>query len=52
MLDFGCKRLILAIGGSATNDGGVGAARELGGSFRDASGRELGFVASTPPKRG
>ncbi len=42
-LDFGCKRLILGLGGSATNDGGVGAAQALGASFRDASGREVGF---------
>jgi len=42
-LDSGCTRLILAIGGSATNDGGVGAAQALGVSFRDALGGEIGF---------
>ena len=42
-LDSGCKRLILAIGGSATNDGGVGAIQALGGSFRKADGSEAGF---------
>lgn len=49
---FRSRRLILAIGGIATNDGGVGAAWVLGVSFRDASGRELGSVATPPPKRG
>ncbi len=42
MLDWGCRRLVLGIGGSATNDGGVGLAQALGWSFRDAEGRELG----------
>ncbi|MCX6375779.1 MAG: glycerate kinase, partial [Armatimonadetes bacterium] len=42
-LDAGCRKLILGIGGSATNDGGVGAIQALGGSFKDASGREVGF---------
>lgn len=42
-LDEGCRELIIGIGGSATNDGGVGMAQALGGSFRDASGREVGY---------
>ena len=37
----GAKRAILAIGGSATNDAGIGAAAALGWKFRDASGAEL-----------
>lgn len=41
-LDAGCTSLILGIGGSATNDGGVGMIQALGGRFRDASGREIG----------
>ena len=41
-LDVGCRRLILGIGGSATNDGGVGMIQALGGRFRDASGAEVG----------
>lgn len=41
-LDAGCRRLIVGIGGSATNDGGVGMAQALGASFRDANGAELG----------
>lgn len=42
-LDAGCRKLILGIGGSATNDGGVGAVQALGGSFKDADGSEVGF---------
>jgi glycerate kinase len=37
----GAKRAILAIGGSATNDAGIGAAAALGWKFLDASGAEL-----------
>lgn len=42
-LDAGCRKLILGIGGSATNDGGIGAIQALGGSFKDECGREAGF---------
>lgn len=42
-LDRGCRRFIIGIGGSATNDGGAGMAHALGVSLRDASGRELPF---------
>ena len=40
-LDAGALDVTLAIGGSATNDGGMGCARALGARFLDASGREL-----------
>src|SRR5947209_14563593 len=40
-LDHGVRRLIIGIGGSATNDGGSGMARALGVRFLDDSGREL-----------
>ncbi|MFK7691295.1 glycerate kinase [Paenibacillus sp. HJGM_3] len=40
-LDRGCTRLLLGIGGSATNDGGMGMAQALGVRFIDAAGREL-----------
>jgi glycerate kinase len=40
-LDEGLQRLIVGIGGSATNDGGTGLARALGVRFLDASGQEL-----------
>ncbi|MDR3354867.1 MAG: glycerate kinase [Synergistaceae bacterium] len=41
-LDRGCGKIVLGIGGSATNDGGAGMAQALGVSFRDENGRELG----------
>ncbi len=37
----GARRAILAIGGSATNDAGIGAAAALGWKFLDSAGREL-----------
>lgn len=40
-LDHGVRRIIIGLGGSATNDGGAGMARALGVRFLDASGREL-----------
>ncbi|MGC8659142.1 MAG: glycerate kinase [Desulfomonilaceae bacterium] len=40
-LDNGFRKLILGIGGSATNDGGAGMAQALGVKFMDANGREL-----------
>jgi glycerate kinase len=40
-LDQGVLRLIVGIGGSATNDGGSGMARALGARFLDAHGRDL-----------
>jgi glycerate kinase len=40
-LDEGCTRLIIGIGGSATNDGGTGMATALGYRFLDSEAREL-----------
>ncbi|MBR9920236.1 MAG: glycerate kinase [Bacteroidetes bacterium] len=40
-LDQGCDKIILAIGGSATNDGGMGMAQALGYRITDASGQVL-----------
>ena len=40
-LDAGLRRLVVGIGGSATNDGGTGMARALGARFLDAEGGEL-----------
>jgi glycerate kinase len=37
----GARRLIVGIGGSATNDGGAGAMTALGARFLDANGQEL-----------
>lgn len=42
-LDQGCRNLYIGIGGSATNDAGVGMAQALGASFRDRDGKEIGF---------
>lgn len=40
-LNRGCRRLIIGIGGSATNDAGMGMAQALGVRFLDENGREL-----------
>lgn len=40
-MDHGADRILLAVGGSATVDGGMGAAHALGWRFLDAEGREL-----------
>jgi glycerate kinase len=42
-LDKGCRKLIIGIGGSATNDCGVGMAQALGGEFLTAEGKNVGF---------
>lgn len=39
----GCHDLTLAVGGSATVDGGIGMAQAMGWQFLDAAGQELGF---------
>lgn len=41
-LDAGARALLLAIGGSASTDGGVGALRELGARFLTLAGQEVG----------
>lgn len=40
-LDQGIRDLVIAIGGSATNDGGMGAMSALGVSFPDKDGKQL-----------
>lgn len=42
-LDKGVKKLLIGIGGSATNDGGAGVIQALGGKLLDKDGNELGF---------
>lgn len=42
-LDKGCRKIYIGIGGSATNDGGIGMLQALGVSFLDADNREVGF---------
>ena len=37
----GCRRFIIGIGGSATNDGGVGMLQALGFGFSDAEGNQV-----------
>lgn len=44
-LDKGCKKFIVGLGGSATNDCGVGMLQALGFSFLNAKGNEVGFGA-------
>jgi glycerate 2-kinase len=41
VLDEGCERIIVGLGGSATNDGGAGMAAALGARLVDASGEIL-----------
>lgn len=41
-LDAGARSLLLAIGGSSSTDGGVGALRELGARFVSVAGHDLG----------
>jgi len=42
-IEHGAEQILLAVGGSATVDGGVGAAMALGWRFLDAAGREIGL---------
>jgi glycerate 2-kinase len=42
-LDYGCRKLIVGIGGSATNDGGAGMAQALGVSLNDSANKALPF---------
>jgi len=41
-MDRGCKKIIVAVGGSATNDGGAGMAQALGASLTDQNGAQIG----------
>jgi len=42
-LDQGCRKMIIGIGGSATNDGGAGMVQALGVKLLDREGKEIGF---------
>jgi glycerate kinase len=46
-VENGAKHIILGLGGSATNDGGCGAAAAMGVRFLDADGKEFVPVGST-----
>lgn len=41
--DYGAEKILLAVGGSATVDGGVGAAQALGWKFLYSDGKQVGF---------
>lgn len=41
----GCRKFIIGIGGSATNDGGVGMLQALGFEFLDGEGKPVGYGA-------
>jgi glycerate kinase len=59
-IEYGAGRILLAIGGSATTDGGVGAAAALDWRFLAEDGQEIGLGGGqlgrisriVPPKRG
>jgi len=42
-LDQGCRKIIIGIGGSATNDGGAGMVQALGVKLLDKDGKEISF---------
>jgi glycerate kinase len=42
-LDQGCRKMIIGIGGSATNDGGAGMVQALGAKLLDKDGEEIDF---------
>lgn len=44
-INKGCRNFIVGIGGSATNDGGIGMLQALGYSFLDAAGNQIQFGA-------
>ncbi len=41
----GCRRFIIGIGGSATNDGGIGMLQALGFGFMNKNGQPVSFGA-------
>lgn len=41
-LDIGCRKIVIGIGGSATNDGGIGMAKALGAQFLNKDNNEIG----------
>lgn len=51
-LERGAQRIILAIGGSATNDGGLGIAKALGIHTYDEAGSELPPIGASLEKAG
>ena len=49
-LDAGCKKIIIGIGGSATNDGGMGMACALGVRFTDSENQNVSQGGGSPRK--
>ncbi len=47
-LDQGIRRLIIGLGGSATNDGGLGMLQALGATFLDAAGKQVTTLKQMP----
>lgn len=45
-LDLGCRRFIIGLGGSASNDGGMGFAQALGVQFTDSEGVQIAAPAT------
>lgn len=43
VLDEGIRKIIIGIGGSATNDGGIGFAQAIGVRFLDSDANEVGY---------
>jgi glycerate 2-kinase len=41
-LDHGCRKILIGLGGSATNDAGTGIIQALGGKFLNHQGKEIG----------
>lgn len=44
-IEKGCRRFLVGIGGSATNDGGIGMLQALGYEFLDREGKQVSFGA-------
>lgn len=44
-IENGCRNFIIGIGGSATNDGGIGCLQALGFGMLDKNGQQLGYGA-------
>jgi glycerate kinase len=42
-LDKRCEKIVIGIGGSATNDAGVGMTQALGAKFLDLQGKQIGY---------
>ncbi|MHB1335757.1 MAG: glycerate kinase family protein [Candidatus Humimicrobiaceae bacterium] len=45
-VEMGCRKVIMGLGGSSTNDGGMGMAQALGVRFYNSNGGLLGFGGS------